>query len=202
MKLTKTQEAILIGTVLGDGFLQKTGAKNARLRLEHSDKQKEYLIWKANKFIRLFQGKPKYLERIHPINKKKYCYWRYQSNATPELGKWKELFYPNGEKRIPDNLQSILKELLSLAVWYMDDGYYYAKDKNSYIYLGKVKKEEAYNAQKTIEKNFNVISKVYDKKNKGYALYFSTTETIKLHKLIRKFILSLFDYKLISNTSL
>ena len=46
MKFTKLQKAILAGTLLGDAFLQKTGVKNARLRLEHGERQKEYLLWK------------------------------------------------------------------------------------------------------------------------------------------------------------
>ena len=70
MKLTKRQESILIGSVLGDTFLQKTGSRNARIRFEHGERQKDYLIWKGKQFPRLFQGKPSYLQRIHPITKK------------------------------------------------------------------------------------------------------------------------------------
>ena len=89
MKLTKQQTDVLIGTVLGDGFLQKTGEKNARLRLEHSQKQKDFLQWKGNIFGRLFQGKPKCLERTHPKSKKAYKYCRWQSSASPAFGKWR-----------------------------------------------------------------------------------------------------------------
>ena len=74
MELTKQQTNVLIGTILGDGFLQKTGEKNARLRLEHSQKQKDYVLWKGNIFGRLFQVKPNYLERVHPKSKETYKY--------------------------------------------------------------------------------------------------------------------------------
>jgi hypothetical protein len=57
--LTKRQEAVLLGTILGDGFLQKTGPKNARLRLEHGAKQKEYVVWKGAQFPKLFLAKPR-----------------------------------------------------------------------------------------------------------------------------------------------
>jgi len=196
VRLTKRQTAILIGTILGDGFLQKTGAKNARLRFEHGDKQKEYLLWKANQFPRLFQRKPSYLERKHPKNESVYAYWRHQSNTTPELGKWRALFYPAGKKRIPNTLEELLTDALALAVWYMDDGYYYARDKVSYLYLGRVSLEEAKIAQGAIEKNFGVASRVYDKKKKGFALYFPPTETVQLHEIIREHMLPIFDYKL------
>jgi len=197
MRLTKRQEAVLIGTVLGDAYLQKTGEKNARLRLEHSEKQQRYLLWKAGIFPRLFQGKPSSIERMHPKTKRIYRYVRYQSSASPVLGSWRKRFYESGQKKIPSNLDTLLTEALSLAVWYMDDGYYYAKDRNSYLYLGCVSKEEAQTAARAIQNNFAVRSRVYNKKKKGFALYFGVADTKKLHKLVRKHLLPEFDYKLL-----
>ena len=197
ISLTRNQKAILVGTLLGDGYLQKTGEKNARLRFEHGGKQKDYVLWKTHAFSRLFQGKPVQLHRVHPKTLKTYEYWRAQSSASPVLGKWRTLFYPDGKKQIPKNLAEILTESLALAVWYMDDGYYNPKDKNSFLYLGKVSREEAECARDMLEKNFELSVRVYDKKEKGFALYFSTVETKKLHKLIRQHVvLPTFAYKL------
>lgn len=200
MKLTKRQESILLGTILGDGYLQKTGKKNARLRLEHGYNQKEYLLWKGKQFPKLFLGKPDYLERAHPKTKTVYKYWRWQSNSTPILGKWHDLFYKNGKKHIPAELNKILTESLSLAVWYMDDGTFYHNNHNRYsmIYLGRVSKAEANMVAKVIKQNFSISPKVYDKKEKGFALFFSVIETKKLHNLVKPFMLSTFNYKLYS----
>ena len=200
MKLNKEQKSILVGLILGDAYLQKTGDRNARLRLEHGAKQKDYLLWKISKFPKLFQGKPKYLERVHPISKKTYCYWRHQSNATPELGAWRRIFYVDGKKQIPRDLKNYLKNYLSLAVWYMDDGYYYGRDKVSYLYLGRVSKQEAETASGAIKENFGLNSRVLDKKNKGFVIYFSPAETIELHRKIKQFILPMFSYKLCNQT--
>ena len=194
MKLTERQTEVLVGTVLGDGFLQKTGSKNARLRLEHSDKQKDYLLWKGTQLSRLFQGKPSYLSRVHPKSGQRYSYVRWQSNASPELGVWQRYFYPNGKKIIPADIGKNLSSL-ALAVWYMDDGYY-SKDKSSFIYLGKVSKNEADVLRDAIAKNFSISAKVYDKKQKGFALYFPVEETRKLHALIKSFIHSSMQYKI------
>jgi len=197
ISLTRNQKAILVGTLLGDGYLQKTGGKNARLRLEHGGKQKDYLLWKMRAFPRLFQGKPVQLHRAHPKTLKTYEYWRAQSSASPVLGKWRALFYPGDKKRIPENLAEILTESLALAVWYMDDGYYNSKDRNSFLYLGRVTKVEAECARDMLEKNFELSARVYDKKSKGFALYFSTEMTKKLHMLIRQHVvLPTFAYKL------
>ena len=196
MKLTKQQTNVLIGTILGDGFLQKTGEKNARLRLEHSQKQKDYVLWKGNIFGRLFQGKPNYLERIHPKSRETYKYCRWQSSASPSFGKWRKYFYPNGKKIIPIDIGEILTEPITLAVWYMDDGYFNKIDRNSYIYLGRIMRDEADVLQKAIKKNFSIETKVYDKKNKGFALFFGAEDTKKLQALIKPFIIESLQYKL------
>lgn len=187
--------SIIVGTVLGDGFLQKTGAKNARLRLEHSNKQKDYLLWKMQSLPRLFQGKPKYLSRIHPKTKRTYHYVRAQSNTSPEIGRLRDVFYKNGKKTIPIDFEKYLNELV-LAIWYMDDGYYYKKDKNSFIYLGKLNQDEANIMSNVLNSKFNIKTKIYDKKNKGLVLYFSVSETKKMHNIIKQYIIPLFQYKL------
>ena len=196
MKFTARQRAILAGTILGDGYVQKTGEKNSRLRFEHGEKQKEYVLWKGEQFPKLFNGTPTRIERMHPQTKKTYTYWRWQSNATPELGKWRAQFYPQGKKRIPQDLASYVASPLALAVWYMDDGYYSPEQKHSFLYLGRVTRVEAECAAETIQRNFDLAPRVYDKKNKGFALFFPVAETKKLHALIAPDILPIFKYKL------
>ena len=192
--LSKEQKSILFGTILGDGYLQKTGQKNARLRLEHGASQKEYLLWKVKKFGKLFQGKARYIERVHPISKKKYSYWCHQSQASPHLGKLRKIFYPDGKKRIPKELEKYTSPLM-LAVWYMDDGYYYERDNCSYLYLGNVDMEEAENVSQVLLKKFDISTCVLVKK-KGYAIYFSPKETGKMKNIIKDYILTQFNYKL------
>lgn len=180
--------------ILGDGYLQKTGKKNARIRLEHGEKQKEYLFWKARMLGRLFQGKPKYIERIHPGTKKKYCYWRYQSQSNPYIGKLRKVFYPKDKKKIPDDIKKYLNPL-TLAVWYMDDGYFSKRDRSSYLYLGKTTRKEADFVSEAILEKFFLLNKILDKKEKGYVIYFSPKTARKLKQLLYKFVLSQFSYK-------
>ena len=140
---------------------------------------------------------PAWIKRLGGKTLATYEYWRAQSSASPVLGTWRALFYPGGKKRIPENLVEILTEPLALAVWYMDDGYYNPKDHNSFLYLGRVSRKEAECAQDMLSKNFELSVRIYDKKNKGFALYFSTVETKKLHTLIRQHVvLPTFAYKL------
>lgn len=196
MNLTKRQEAVLVGTLLGDACLQKTGQKNARLRLEHGEKQKEYLHWKCEQFPKLFNRAPDHVKRTHPKTKRVYGYWRGQSHSTPILGKWHSLFYKDGVKHLPQNLTELLTLPLSLAVWYMDDGYYSQSERHSFIYLGQVSCSEAETARQAIESNFNLQPRIYDKKEKGFALFFSVNETKKFHQLIKGDVIPSMSYKL------
>ena len=45
--LTQFQKSIIIGSILGDGYLRIiSGRNNAFLEINHSIKQKEYVDWK------------------------------------------------------------------------------------------------------------------------------------------------------------
>lgn len=193
VSLLPNQQSILVGMILGDGYLQKTGKNNARLRLEHGAKQKDYLLWKVKKLQKLFQGKPKFLRRIHPLSKKKYSYWRCQSQSTPLLGKLRTIFYQDHRKIIPPNIEEYLTPAM-LAVWYMDDGYYYQRDKCSYLYLGNVNKIEAEYISEAILKLLALKTRVL-KKKKGYAVYFTPPEVIKLKTILKDHIIPYFNYK-------
>lgn len=196
MKLNKEQESALIGIILGDGYLQKTGSRNARLRLEHRLDHKDYLVWKTKILPELFQGRPTLINRIHPKTQKTYKYARFQSNSSPILGKLRKLFYPQDKKVIPDNLSKIVKSDIALAVWYMDDGYYYPRDKCAYIYLGIVSGKEARIASDVIANTFNVPNRILDKKKKGFVIYFSPSNAKILKEKIKKYIVPVMAYKI------
>lgn len=195
MKLTQTQRDIVLGSILGDGFLQKTGAKNARLRYEHSATQKPYLLWKIGKLPGLFQGRVTELSRVHPGSKQTYSYVRAQSNATPELGELRQIFYPNGRKQIPIDLENWLSPLV-LAVWYMDDGYYYQRDRSAFLYICQVELHEAKRIQQALEQKLSLTARVLDKGSKGLVLAFSPAETKKLSQCIAKYVIPEMNYKL------
>ncbi len=195
MNLNKKQLAVIYGSIMGDAYLQSNGT-NARLRFEHSLNQKDYLLWKFNFLKNIFkQSSIVELSRIHPQTKQKYEYIRCQSKTLPILKNIRGIFYQNGKKIIPVNLGDYLKEPISLAVWFMDDGYYYLRDKCGYLYLGNVSKEEAEVCKNTLEENFQLKTKVLSKK-KGYALYFPRLEMLKLKKIIQQYVIPLFRYKL------
>lgn len=74
MTIDREQQSAIVGMILGDAYLQRTGARNARLRLEHRADHKDYLIWKTQLLQQLFQGKPVFLTRVHSLTKKTYVH--------------------------------------------------------------------------------------------------------------------------------
>lgn len=195
MGLSKRQKEAIIGMLLGDAWIQKTGERNARLRLEHSYKQKEYIFWKYEILKNYMQSRPKLLRRFNPIWKKAYSYYRCQTHSSPVFGKFRRLFYPGGEKRIPDNIQKIFRSPLTLAIWYLDDGYYYPRDRVSYIYLNAYSQEELLRMLRVLKENFQLAPKLIWKKKKP-VFYFPPQETQKLAEIIRPYVIPSLAYKI------
>lgn len=195
MTMTKKQKEIVIGCILGDAYLQKTGKRNARLRLEHSVKQREYIFWKWKAFEKYMQDKPKLMKRYNPVFKKQYQYFRCQSHSSPIFGKLRQLFYLDGIKQIPNVIEKLLSKR-TLAVWYMDDGYYYQRDKTAYMYLAKFPKDQTKKLIKALKNNFGLNPKLEIKKTKTLDLKFSAEEAEKLIRIIKPYIIPSMAYKI------
>lgn len=56
--LNARQQAIVIGTLLGDGCLERNGT-HVRLKVDHGATQKEYVEWKFQELKSVATGLPK-----------------------------------------------------------------------------------------------------------------------------------------------
>lgn len=123
--LTQLQRSIIIGTILGDGYLRiVSGKKNALLEVNHSFSQKAYVDWKHAMLKALCKSGPK----SRRGNGARIAY-RFNTRQHPEITKLYTVFYGEGKKSIPDNLTL---DPLMLAVWFMDDGSY-CRDRDVYL---------------------------------------------------------------------
>lgn len=191
---------IIYGLVMGDGFLQKTGKKNARLRIEHSAKQKVYVYWIYRSLENLFVDQPKKISRRHPTSKQLYHYYRLQSQSAPIFGKLHSKFYQAGKKIIPKDIAGLLTYRLTLAVWYMDDGYYDKRDKSAHIYLQKLTLDSQRRLLKCLQDNFGITAKIYCRPDReACQINFTGKAKDRLVELIRPYIIPEFNYKLPSN---
>lgn len=110
--LSEVQQQLILGCVLGDGYLRKK--TNAHLQITHSIKQKEYVDWKYQILKNLVITPPK----VYRGNAGRVGY-RFFTRSIPEFTVFYDRFYQNGTKTIPSDIKL---SPLSLAVWYMDDG--------------------------------------------------------------------------------
>jgi hypothetical protein len=142
MNLSEEEKSIIIGSLLGDGHLERNGV-HFRLQITHSTKQKSYLLWKMRKLKRLISGKI-YIYRSS-------C--RFRTKTLPIFDEFERMFYVNGVKRVPSEIHSILEDKLALAVWFMDDGnirkigdkvYGYYLNTQSFGYKDNVKLAKAF----------------------------------------------------------
>jgi len=115
--LTNYQKSLIIGTILGDGYLRIIpGRKNAFLEVNHSISQKEYVDWKFEKLKHICNSGPK--QRKGNGNRVAY---RFYTKQHPELTEIYNTFYLNGKKIIPDSLKLDAIALVC-GLWMMEVG--------------------------------------------------------------------------------
>lgn len=121
MNITPEQNALIIGTLLGDGYLQKRGNK-ARLRICHSYTQKDYVDWKYKMLL-------PFCDRTQSPRKsirKNGIEYLFSSQSEHRFLYYHHLFYDKCEGRyrkiIRPELISEMHSSLSLATWWLDDG--------------------------------------------------------------------------------
>jgi len=113
--LTQFQKSVVIGSILGDGYLRRIkGRKDAFLEVNHSIKQKEYVVWKYNVLKNVAGGFPK----ARRGNGTRVAY-RFYTKQLSDMTELMQHFYQEKIKIIPIGLE--LNPVI-LAVWFMDDG--------------------------------------------------------------------------------
>jgi len=199
--LTKEENDILIGSLLGDGCLRIMGrCKFSAFSVSHSENQKDYVFWKYEKLKKWIQTPPWREERIyHKDRSRKTFSWRFQTLSSELFSDLYETFYKDRKKIIPGNIESLLKDSpLALAVWLMDDG-----NKNHqavFLNTQSFSLGEQYKLAKTLNSvyGFNVTVNSHSK-SKGKELYrirISTESTRKLKDILKNYLLPNFYYKI------
>lgn len=124
LQLSRIQQELLIGGLLGDGNLRIAGRnRHANFIVEHSMAQQEYVLWKYCLMKEWVLTEPKAVTRVYHKDSKRVLHsLRFLTISHPEFTKWHSAFYERKIKRIPKNIQEILISPLSLAIWLMDDG--------------------------------------------------------------------------------
>ena len=180
---TGYQRSIVIGLLLGDGYLYKDG----RLQVEQSTAHEEYVVWLYNQLLSLVSGPIGYAQRTHPkTNKKSYSCRFYTKNIFHDL---ESIFYiPVGTKRkkiLPRNIEQLLDPVV-LAIWFMDDGgKSQSTVKGAYINATSFSDEERLEIQKAFLHGFQLKINIHKAGgNNQYNFYIPADSYFSFYKIV------------------
>jgi len=200
-KLTKREKDIIVGSLLGDECMRILGGcKNPVFCVSHSKAEKNYVFWKYEQLKRFVNTPPWQESRVYHKDRSRRTFsWRFQTLSNVIFSDLYKIFYPAGEKIVPEKLVELLSNSpLSLAIWLMDDG---NKNKNAvFINTQSFSFAQQQFLVKVLKKAFNLDATINKHSmSKGKQLYrirISTASTRKLPKLVGRFILPEFRYKI------
>ncbi len=109
---------------------------------------------------------------------------------------YKKLFYKNGKKIIPSNINQLLDDELILAVWFMDDGYNRKDCRGLHLNTQSYSIGEQEILQECLRENFNLQVNIHKQSGK-YKLYIPSRESKKFCNLIAQYVISSMRYKLL-----
>lgn len=194
-KLNSNQKAVLVGTLLGDGSIRRKG-RFARLHIKHSLNQMPLVRYKRQIFFNIITMEINVFKQ--KVGKVDYNFAEFVTLTHPEFLKYYQLFYPTKRKIVPENIDQLLVNPLSLAVWIMDDGS--AEYAGVSIQTHSFTKNEVDLLRKTLINNFNI--ETGRRLNKGrWIIYFPKKSLPRLTNLIDKSLLEEFKYKLIPHST-
>lgn len=192
--LTSIEKSVIVGTLLGDGFINAKSPLAGYLILGHSIKQEAWLLQKMEWLSRLFKRKPYYIKQVRKgtENTGIFCY----SLSFRELKTLQSIFYIDNKKIIPSNIDEYFDEL-SLAVLYMDDGYCHKTHKGKYstyyLSLCNFDNNSILNFIALLNKKWNIIA-THQKSNNVIAISSKSKESFL--KIIRPYIIDSMKYKI------
>lgn len=163
-EISSRQHHILLGALLGDAHCRKSSSKNrkCRIQISHSMKQHSYLLWKREELSALCTKtrQPYQYSRSSGAQECTF-YTNYQEN----LNTYHSLFYRRDvsggyKKHVPAQLPQLLRDPLSLLVWYLDDGTLRNDCDSCRIATQGFSREEQELLSTVLRDNFGVGSKV------------------------------------------
>lgn len=184
--LTKEQNSLIIGTLLGDGCLEKQSV-NSRLKIDHFSVNKDYVFWKYKILENVAADKPRIVRQLNKRSGKICERWAFATRSEPVLNPYFDLFYGTGKKELNLGFIKLFKEPLSLAVWLMDDGYK-RNDCNAIRFSTDCfTLNENQILLNCLKINFGVDSKIH-RKAKVWNIYIPTREMDKVREIILPYI--------------
>lgn len=185
LKVSQRQRSILIGSLLGDAYLSARG----QIFIDHSILQEEYVRWKYKELMSLAYKHISFVPRQNHLDGSKNQSCRFILRQY--FRSWRPFFYGKDGKYLSQDVINLLDEL-SLAVWYMDDGYYSRRGSSCEIATDQFSQNELEACCKTINHKFGLQFRL----NSKGRLYGDRQQTKIFFKLIKPHVIPSMEYKI------
>lgn len=195
LRLSKRCEEIVLGTVLGDGCLERNGS-NVRLRIDHAYSQRALVEWKHRELHELEPLSPRIVERIDKRTGQKHVNYRFTTRTTNVLNQMRSLFYGEGEKRISPEVCNLLDSSLSVAVWYMDDGGRRSDCRSGYLNTNAYTTSDVDLLRHALRRNFDIQTVTHYAAGKP-RIYIPASQFAQFCDVVRPHIIREMEYKLL-----
>lgn len=195
ISLSDCCKSIILGCILGDGSLiKKKEYKNVYLSIKHSNVQKDYLLWKIEKFADTPIGAGR-----APYGGEK---WTYLSRPHEELSKLYNLTYKHNKLVIKRSWLNNMTPL-SLAVWWLDKGSLISNKKKGVINTDDFDEKSAILLSRYLLKVWDIKTKVSNvksirngKEKLKPRIWMSTNELNKFISIIKEYVPESMKYKI------
>ena len=153
INVSRRQLDIICGSILGDAYVTKKG----QVQFEQGANQKDYLFWKFRELSSIsYVNPPKLVIRTDKRDGKITYSWRFWTRGY--FSDLRNKFYPDGFKVFPKDL--FLSDL-SLAVWYMDDGW--TENGRYFISVQGFEQEYKDRILSELEDKFNILATIKER---------------------------------------
>ena len=126
-------------------------------------------------------------------NNKEYKYAKFNTRSLKCFNYYRELFYHNREKRIPQNIKDLLTPV-SLAYWAMDDG---TAERNGFkLCTDSFLKDEVIILMEVLKDKFSLGCTLREHNSNQYRIYIRVSSMDKFRSLVKPHFHSSMKYKL------
>jgi 16S rRNA G966 N2-methylase RsmD len=201
--LISKEQSIILGLILGDGWLRKSGKSlHANLGVKHSLKQEDYLKWIANELKRWITEKGiAYTNSFDKRTNKRTFSCSFNTVYHPVFTYLHEKFYKDNIKIIDKDYVLEKLDPLAIAIWVMDDGSTDPLSRSTRLYTNSFSKDEVLFLIDVFKRKFNINAKLKESINKlNGKIYpiirFNRKESHQLAVLIKPFVIPSMSYKI------
>ncbi len=189
-ELTEFQQAVLVGTLLGDGSIAKHG-RHHRLFVKHKIAHRALAEWKREVFVN-FTTMPLH-QFDQRLNGHFYPCVQFVTRTDPVFSEWRYRFYEGRRKIVPAHIDSLVTPA-SIATWLMDDG---TADRAGVSFqTHSFEIDEVRRLVEMLQLRFGISANVM--RNKGrWIVYVPKASLGRLRSIVEGLVLPEFAYKLV-----